>query len=338
MSLWVDAQYVNRLQPFVRNFKRKADYNWNFSCPFCGDSKKNERKARGNIYRSKTGLNFKCHNCGKFAYLNDVFKIVNEALYKEYISACFNEQREPEVKVNEALYKTETVQLTVDSILDPLRRIDQMDPNHPAVKYVKKRKIPEQYWHLFYFVAKFKKYVNTLIPDKFKSLEKDNPRLIIPFFNNHGKCFGFQGRAFGTEEPKYITIKLDDTEEKIFGMERIDYSKPIFAVEGPIDSLFLPNCIAVTGSTFGSPTIKALQSNLTIIYDNEPRSPVLCKLIEKTIDQGYTICLWPEEYKDKDINDMIKNGKTKDEILLDIKRNTYKGIEAKLRFSTWKKC
>ena len=343
--LYVDVKFANLLGPHLRNYKRKGDYLWNFSCPICGDSTTNKSKARGYIYKMKTALFVKCHKCGYSTNLNNFIKTIDPNLHREYALEKFKENQAPKPvqkrqPVDLDLFKTAAPAKAevVDSVLDPIKRIDQLADTHPAVRYAVKRKIPVDKWSLLYFAPKFKKYVNSLIPNKFSDLENDHPRLIIPYFNSHGKCFAFQGRAFGKEEPKYFTIKLDDQEEKIYGLDRVDFSKRVYVVEGPLDSLFIPNAIAVSGSSFGSLTIKALQSNCIVVYDNEPRSKTLTKLIEQTIEQGYAVCMWPDTVEEKDINDMVRAGKTPQEIVDTIDNNTFKGVEAKLRFALWRKC
>lgn len=329
------------LGPRLRNFKHKNEYLWNFSCPICGDSKSNKLKARGYIYKVKMGLFVKCHNCGYGTNLGNLIKYLDPTLYEEYVLENYKEggaprspHKDPAIAVPEIIKRPELV----DSVLDGIRRLDTLAPDHPAVKYVIKRKIPSRFLSMLYFAPRFKQYVNTLIPNKFKSVEDEHPRLIIPYFNSFGKCFAFQGRAFGKEEPKYYTIKLDESEEKIYGLDRVDYSKRILITEGPIDSMFLPNAIAVSGSSFNTPTIEALKTNATVVYDNEPRSIDLTKLIKKTIDSGFSVCLWPETVTCKDINEMILSGKSPQEILDIISANTYSGTEAQLRFATWRKC
>lgn len=339
--LYVDVKYANMLSPRLRNYKHKNDFLWNFSCPVCGDSSKNKLKARGYIYKVKTGLFVKCHNCGYGSNLGNFIKYLDPVLYQEYVLENYKEggaprshHKDPEVAIPEIIKKPDLV----DSILDPIKRLDELRPDHPAVKYVLNRKIPSRFLSLLYFAPKFKAYVNTVIPDKFKMEIDEHPRLIIPYFNAHGKCFAFQGRAFGKEEPKYYTIKVDDTEEKVFGLDRVNYAKRIYITEGPLDSLFIPNAIAVSGSSFNTPTIEALKTNATVVYDNEPRSKDLTKLIKKTIDQGFSVCLWPEAVEEKDINEMILAGRSPEEILDIIDQNTYSGAMAQLRFATWRKC
>jgi DNA primase len=89
--------------------------------------------------------------------------------------------------------------------------------------------------------------VNKVKPKTYKVI-KDHPRLIIPFFDTTGKLFAFQGRAFGNEQPKYLTIKLDENKQKIYGLERVNFTKQVKIVEGPIDSLFISNSLAAAGA------------------------------------------------------------------------------------------
>lgn len=339
--LYIDVKYTNMLAPRLRNFKHTEEYKWNFSCPFCGDSSKKKWRARGYIFRAKVGLSVYCHNCNVSTNLGNLIKHIDPMLYREYCLENYKESGAPrsghkaiEDAIPEIFFETKTL----DAAMVSLKCIADMPEDHPAVKYVIKRKIPKERFSLLYYAPKFTKYVNSLLPGKLKTPEKDHPRLIIPFYNQEDKCFAFQGRAFGKEDPKYLTIKLDEAQEKIYGLERVDTSKRVYIVEGPLDSLFLPNAIAVSGASFSSPAIQKLKSNSTIVYDNEPRSKQLTKLIEKTIDEGYSVCLWPETVNGKDVNEMIQNGLTSEDILKIIDDNTVSGPMAKLKFASWKRC
>jgi hypothetical protein len=130
---------------------------------------------------------------------------------------------------------------------------------------------------------------------------------------------------------------VDETQEKIYGLDRIDFSKRILVVEGPIDSLFLPNAVAVSGASFDTPTIRSLLTNATIVMDNEPRNKDIVKQLEKYIESGFSVCMFPNSIEQKDINEMILHGgMTADEITEVINTNTHTGMEAKLRFSEWR--
>jgi len=337
--LYIDVNFASILGSRLRNFKKKSDYLWNYSCPVCGDSSKNKLKARGYIYKVKSDLFVKCHNCGYGTNLGNFIKYVDTKLYDEYVLERYkggatkhNANKDPA-----PILEIPKEELLEDDILSSLTRLDTLPITHPAVAYVVNRKIPKDKWGLLYFAPKFKTYTNTVTPKFQEPVQDEHPRMIIPFFTPAGKVFAYQGRAYGKEEPKYYTIKVDETQEKIYGLERVDYSKRIYVVEGPIDSLFLPNAIAVSGASFDTPTIRQLLANATIVMDNEPRNKEIVKQLDKYIEAGYNVCMFPDHIEQKDINEMILSGKTSDEILELINTNTFKGIEAKLKFSTWRK-
>ena len=119
---------------------------------------------------------------------------------------------------------------TLEKSLKKLEKVSSLKLDHPVRQWIVERKIPSQYHYLLYFAPKFYQWVNTIIENKFPSLEKDHPRLVIPFFEKN-KMFALQGRAFGDENPKYITIKLQD-KDKIFGLERVDWKKTVYVCEG----------------------------------------------------------------------------------------------------------
>ena len=340
--LFIDAKYANMLGARLRNFKQKNDYLWNYSCPVCGDSSKNKLKARGYIYRAKQDLFCKCHNCGYSTNIGNLIKYVDARLYDEYVLERYKAgatKHNAHKDVKEILPAKKPQVELVDDLLSPLKRLDELPVTHPAVQYVAKRKIPKDKWKMLYFAPKFKAFTNTVTPKFQEPIVEEHPRMIIPYFTPHGKVFAYQARAYGNEEPKYFTIKVDETEEKIYGLDRVDYGKRIYVVEGPIDSLFLPNAIAVSGSSFDTPTIRKLLANATIVMDNEPRNKEIVKQLEKYIEAGYSVCMFPDTVAQKDINEMIlEGGLSPDEILDLINTNTYTGMEAKLKFINWRKC
>lgn len=338
--LWIDVKYAGVIGSRLRNFKQKSQYLWNASCPICGDSIKNKNKARLYIYRQSTGLFAKCHKCQFSSSIGNLIKRVDSNVYSDYVMERYkngNDKYIPHANIKEVVPELE-LELK-DEVLSKLKRIDKLPRTHFAVRYVEKRNIPEEVWNLLYYTPKFFKFVNDNVKYQFSDamLEKDTPRLVLPFFNAYGKCFAMQGRAFGKEIPKYYTIKIDETEDKIFGLERVDYSKPVLITEGPIDSLFLPNAIAVSGSNFDMYTLRTIMTNAVIVPDNERRHKDVVKIIQKNIDLGYKVVLWPDNIYEKDINEMIMSGKTTEDLVNIIKDNTFSGIEANLRFANWRK-
>jgi transcription elongation factor Elf1 len=336
--LYIDLKYISQLTSKLRNFKQKDPHTFNFSCPFCGDSAKHKTKARGYAYANKNDLFYKCHNCGISTNVGNLIKQVDPYLYDQYVVERYQSgvNKHKSHKTIEYPDTKPVFSELKDEILEGLRRIDTLPLDHPARLYVDSRLIPKEKYSLLFYASKWKRYVNGVKYTYTTEKENDHPRLVIPFFNDHGKVFAFQGRAFGNEDPRYMTIKLDDNMERIYGLERIDFSKKIYAVEGPIDSLFLDNSIAVAGASFDCSYMRGLISNLVVVFDNEPRNKELCKQIEKCIDIGYSVSLMPETGY-KDINDLIKAGWTKDKVVETINNNTVSGLEAKVRFNQWKK-
>ena len=329
MDSYIDIKYLSIISPQLQLFKKKQDFLWNFRCPYCGDSQKSRTKARGFVYRKKNDLFYKCHNCGVGTTLGKLIEYVDSKIHKDYIMERYRcgvktNNPEPEFKFDVPIFRKK-------GVLKSLKSISDLSTEHPARKIVEERLIPSEFFSDLYLCESFYKFTNTLVPNKFPSLDGDHPRLLIPFRNEKGEVFAYQGRAFGKEQPKYITIKLEER-DKIYGLDRVDKKKHVYVVEGPLDSLFIDNCIAVAGAE-----IPNLDCDFTVVFDNEPRNKEICKQIEKTISQGKNIVLWPESIKQKDINDMILAGYSKDVIQQIIKDNTFNGAAAQLRFAEWRK-
>ena len=337
MSSYVDLKYLNLLSPRLERFSKKGDYLFNFRCPFCGDSQKSRTKARGFVFRNKQNLFYKCHNCSMSTNLSNLIKHVDPELHKEYNLERFKENNQsrkltPKPKTNNI--KFEQPNFIDKKFIKNLKSFADIGIKHPAYKFVENRKIPEDFVSDIYLVDKFFSWTNTLVPNKFKSTTKDHPRMIIPFRDEKGQVFAYQGRAFGDEKPKYITIILDHQKDKLFGLDRLDQQLDILIVEGPIDSMFLKNSVAVAQSDLRVPQFK---SKSILVPDNEPRNKEIVKQIQRSIDDGYRVVIWPDYVRQKDINDMVLSGVKPKEILEIIKKNNYSGLQAKVEFQKWKK-
>tara|TARA_Y100000310_G_scaffold76257_2_gene72724 strand:- start:2152 stop:3219 length:1068 start_codon:yes stop_codon:yes gene_type:complete len=351
MNSYIDIKYVNLIAPKLQQFKKRGEFLWNFRCYVCGDSQKSRTKARGYIFRQKNDLFFKCHNCGVSTTFMNLMKQIDFQLYNDYklekyknnnVKVLFDRNRAIALDSNiiSKIKFSEPVFIKKD-IFKNLKSIASLPKTHPAKLIIQKRCLPEKALSDLFYCDSFYNFTNTLIPNKFPPNAIDHPRLIIPFRDIDGEVFVYQGRAFGQEQPKYITIKLNPERDKIFGLDKVHIDDPINIVEGPLDSLFLDNCIAVGGSSLSNPLIiddHSIENNhITIIFDNEPRNREICKAIEKNIDIGRNVVLWPQSVKEKDINDMILSGRTIEEIKEIIYTNVFCGPKAKLQFSRWRK-
>jgi transcription elongation factor Elf1 len=337
---YIDSKYINILSPQLEQFKDKGNGVYNFRCPYCGDSQTNKTKARGYIFQKEGKPIYKCHNCGQGSSLQNLVKHVNPQLYKEYTLERFAGGEKP--KENTGSTKTslrfKKRPQYLKTPLGKLKKVSQLDVAHPVKKYVESRKIPKRFHYKLFYAPKFNAFAHQFAPDKFDVLDKDEPRLILPFLNRNNELMGFQGRAFGKTSLRYITVKIDEDAPKIFGLDAIDRSKTVYIVEGPIDSMFLDNAVAMAGADVSSDSLRLLGANdVVFVFDNEPRSKEIVKRIEKMIDMGYNISLFPDYVEEKDINDMILAGRDVEEIQAIISNNTFAGLSAKAKLSEWKK-
>ena len=334
---FVDQKYINLCTSRVEKFKKVRDNLWNFRCPICGDSKKRKNKARGFIYRKKASFFYKCHNCGIGLTFNNFLKQINHGLHTEYLVEKY---KEGELAGNTPIpdkvpfeFHPPEFDKSLNRHLNSLVKFSDLEKGHPALSYVAKRQIPEQHWDKLYFAEKFYEWSQTIFPEKFNSINIDYPRLVIPFFDKSGEIFAYQGRAFGKEEPRYITLKIVSEKEKIYGLERIDFDSHVYIVEGPIDSLFIDNCLAVAGADLH---LMNLNPQLTtVIFDNEPRNEHTVERMFKAVDRNYNVVVWPGHLKQKDINDMILSGIKNVKQFIDV--HTHQGLTAYLKINQWKK-
>jgi hypothetical protein len=319
---FVDVKYINLISHRLQKFKRIKTSLYNFRCPICGDSQKNKNKARGYLYQVKSNTNFKCHNCGINVSFNNFLKSIDANIHKQYTFEKFKEGHtgrnftveDPEFNFEEPKFK-------------PKLNLPKASENLDAKKYLENRKLnPDK----FYYTDKFKEWTNSLQPT-FDSTSKDEPRIIIPLFYQN-TLVGFQGRSLGPNKVKYITIMLDDNAPKIYGLDEVQKDQTVYVTEGPFDSTFVRNAIALCGAD--GDISKWGISDCVWIYDNEPRNAEIHRRIEHCISKGDKVVIWPSNIQQKDINEMMLSGLNVQSV---IESNTYSGLEAKLKFTTWKK-
>ena len=319
----IDSKYIGLVSSRLQKFKRvKADL-FNFRCPICGDSQKHKNKARGYFYQVKTNTNYKCHNCGASMSFNNFLKQIDSTLHKQYTMEKFKEGftgrnfvvDEPKLEFTKPIFRKK-----ID-----LPRASEV----PIAKnYLEKRNLDASQ---FYFAAKFKEWTNTQ-KHTFDTIGRDESRIIIPMYDTDKNLIGFQGRSLGPNSVKYITVMLQDKAPKLFGLDKIDDTKPIYITEGPFDSTFLENSVAMCGSDLDIGSFG--WSSYIWVFDNEPRNREIIERINKTIDRGDQIVIWPSNIHEKDINDMVLSGHNVKSI---VESNTYSSLQAKIKFNIWKK-
>jgi len=322
---YVDTRFIGLVSSRLDKFKRIKASLYTFRCPVCGDSKKHKNKTRGYLYAHKAHTNFKCHNCGASSSLSNFLKQIDVTLHKQYVMEKFqsghNTQQvaEPDFTFEKPKFKPKPLGLD----------LPKASTNVAAVTYLEGRKLDP---NKFYYAENFKRWTNTQVPTFGQSdLRYDEPRIIIPLYYQNN-LVGFQGRALGSSKIKYITIMINDEAPKIYGLDNIRGDAPVFVTEGPFDSTFLRNSIAMCGAD--GDVGKWGVSTPVWVYDNEPRNKEITARIAKSIDRGASVVIFPNNVKQKDINDMVLAGH---DVQSMVESNVYSGLEAKLKFTSWKR-
>ena len=342
MSLSVESKYIGLISHRLRNFKRKQDYLWNFSCPICGDSKKNLHKARGYVYKKGNNLFYSCKNCGIGTSLGKLLENVDGTLYKEYIleryksgESGFSNFKEPTFNVPSPRFD----KLDKPKIFEHAEFCSNLSSEHFCLAYLKNRQIPKEFYSQLLFTSHYKKFIDALMPNHGKKLI-DDARVIIPFYDVYNNLIAVSGRALETSDKtlRYITIRTTDSEEKlVFGMDRVSVHEPVRVVEGPLDSLFVKNCVASADANLAIVAENISAGKKVLIFDNEPRNKEIVKLMQESIKSNHNIVIWPNTIQAKDVNEMVMSGISVDEIESIISSNTFSGLEAQTKFVFWKK-
>lgn len=340
-----DIDWLHRISHRLDLFRSVSSSGKTFvcRCPYCGDSKKSRKKTRFYFYTKKRSLNFDCKNCGVHGSFwtfmreqcSDVFDQYKKDQMLKRLDTRQNRSNgtldlgngKPLTKKEEPI-RSDVVKSLVGCI-----SLSELPDTHPAVKYLIGRCFEREQINRLYYSEDFKVTAQAINPEPLSEHFPSEPRIVIPFYDNDGNIEMIQGRSLDSDSKlRYISIKTHEDVEKIYGKDYVDPNKTTYCVEGPLDSLFVDNCYATCDS--------ALQrSNADVlIWDNEPMNEEIVTLMSKAIENKRSIVIWPTSpLKKIDINDMIKMGINKKELMEIIKSRTFSGLRAKLEFAKWKR-
>lgn len=332
MSIYVDKKYINLVSSSLDKFKWKSDSLANCRCAICGDSSKNKVKARGYFYCKGNDFFYKCHNCNFSTNLYNFLEKVSPSLCREYAL-----ERWKNGENGNSNYKKPKIEIQFDTNKKLNRSskydyptVSSLDDDHICKKYVINRRIPEKYYDILLYAENFQQLISN-------KLEKNDPRLFIPVYDENNQLVSFQGRSLNNSKIKYITQHILP-KTAWFGMNDV-VGNDIFVFEGPIDSMFIPNSVATLGMSNWKKIPENLKSKrLIYVLDNEPRNKEVVNTILQIAKEDAIVCVWPDNIKYKDINEMILNGYTPNELKNIIMNNIFQGVEAIFKISTWRKC
>lgn len=347
-NLFLELKYARMLGSSIERWKVKnnSPFHGNGRCKVCGDSAKSKTLCRFHVREYSGACFVSCFNCGYSTNLIGYLKTFHPSLYSDFVFETYRV-----IDNDKPLIKSVSKSVVIDdSDLIPIKKptkglnlldlpyVSDMDKDSAVARYVAARELPEypfQYAQNFYsFSSQFN--------SELSSGKRDEARLIIPFFDRSGNVFAYQGRDLSGRSPlKYITITVNPKIPKIFGVDRVDFKKPLTIVEGPIDSLFLTNCLASVNASLVATANKLLsvvkKQDITLVFDNEPRNVVILKMYSSALADGYKVCIWPKECKNKkDINQMVLEGISSGEISEIIDKNSFSNLMGQIKFSDWR--
>jgi len=337
MALWIEEKYIMIIGHSLPYFKKQSNSTFTFRCPYCNDSKRRANKTRGYFFLYNKHYWFKCHNCNESKSLGDFINDKFPAYFKEFQLDKLRE-KEPHkfvYKPKKSLFLDSSKKTEKLSILS----IAELPESHDAVKYCKNRMLPKEAFDHLYFTDRWTDFIKH--NGWTYSFKEDNyPRLVLPWFSRSGAMLGAQVRRIDVsgKEGRYVTLKskLEHEEPKIYGLDRLNLNAPVYMVEGPLDSWFVPNCVAAMGADLLKCKSECLPDyDVTYIFDNEPRNENVAAEINKAVMKNFPVVIWPSDIKEKDINDMVKSGI---DVLDIIKKNTFSGLKAQLEFMRYRKC
>lgn len=342
---FLDVKFINMISSRLTRFSWKK-YNQlaTCRCPICGDSKRNKSKTRFYFYEKKGGFFVKCHNCDFGTTLSKFLEQFDRGIHEQYTLEKYRSgttgrnESEPEYKFAEPKFgkcRASTEDVEREPLCVGLSSLSELQEDHPAVVFLLDRQIPRDKHHLLYFAPNFGAWAKTIDPDMQLGNE---PRLIIPIIHE-GRLIGANCRSFDPKSTsRYITLRKEKNEDRMwFGLDRVDSTRPVVVVEGPLDSLFLPNAVAIIGLGKCATLPKELGSDPIFALDNEPRNKELVKTMQELVDNKRTLCIWPDTIKEKDINEMVLAGTQSCDILNTILQNSCSGSTATLRLSKWRR-
>ena len=294
------------------------------------------------MFQKGTNLFFNCHNCGVGTSLGNLIKQVDPSLHKEYVleryksgESGFSNFKSPSFDIPAPRFD----KVAKEKHFEHAEWVSKLPSGHFCLVYCTNRRFLSTMIDTLLFTPNYKKFCDALVPNHGKEITAD-ARLVIPFYDKYNTLIGVSGRALENSDYKlrYVTLRTNESQDKlIYGMDKVNTNELVKIVEGPLDSMFLINCVG-SGDSALIQTAKLIDAeNKVLIFDNEPRNKEIVKLMDDAIKLNYNVVIWPDMIEQKDINEMVMAGFSPDEIERIISSNTFTGLRAQMRFVSWKK-
>jgi hypothetical protein len=311
----------------------------NFACPFCGDSLRDPRKKRFNIYLNS--LSCHCFNCNHHSGINSFLKQFDEELSMEDKIQVHEIQQtskkfERRISTNQSSFAFQLLdKLAVPkSVLFGMLKLITPYKSKECSDYLKSRCINIKQWKHFAYNEKTKELyilninsndrvigmqIRQLDPNSKKSryLTRSLTKIYSDIFNKDISILIARllksmenGDKYIMEEDGVENIQANlDRLSGLFNIMNVDMNSPLTIVEGPIDSLCLTNAIALQGATKLNKYFDDLKM-VRFLFDNDKvgkeHSLNKIKVNKKIFLWGLYIKKMNIKNKVKDINDIVR--------------------------------
>lgn len=313
----------------------KYDNVYRACCPLCREGKSWGRKFRSYFIVDENRIY--CHNCGQnltpFNWIKSVSGMSDDEIFEEV--EVLN------TSINILEYSFEDTTVRENKVL-PDDCINLFDSTQVSF-YHGNEIVRQAMWEINQ--RRLQTAINS--PDAIYISLSDythKNRLVIPFKDSFGKIVFYQSRKLVSWDLKDKYISKSGCQKTIAGMDKVDPGLDyVFIFEGPIDSFFIKNGIAVGGINGGyfkfTDTQEKQMEELRFfskiwVVDSQWLDVAAREKTLKLLEQGECVFFWPEKWgkKYKDFNEMcVKCGI--DGISPEfVKKNTLCGTEGVLKY------
>ena len=366
---FVDRSFISQIEPSLERIRERGD-DYNFRCPFCGDSRKSETKTRAWLTwdRDKRVYDFHCYNCSHSCGLLEVIRKVRPSLADAYVAEKFKTSRSRAPEDDRGLRKAITAKpvfaprpvgeepppipgVIIDAVPEvegvprvvkhPLPRFPEVTSifdNEWALEYAASRQIPfEELTHVFAVddIRDVASCIEAYKDTKFRR----SKGILFPYYNPDGSLGYLQART-QLESLRYVTFEVQGG-GKLWGRHRIREGVTIYLFEGAMDAICIPGAVASGGVDLIRAALLVKEeypdNDLSLVYDGDwTTNRQVYDQVVRAVDKGFKVTL--TKGPGKDVNEMIVKGGWSVEQTVDMLAScTYDRLRAKLAISKVRK-